>query len=705
MISPTANFIKRSALLFLTLFFGQIGLLTAKPLIANSPNKKIALTFGLDSNGAPWYSLDFNKKAVIKSSALGMKTKAYDLHDGFTIINKTTRKEDNTWQTVWGEVAEIRDHYNELKVELSNAQKRKMNIIFRVYNDGIGFRYEFPGTGEMITTDELTQFALASDNTVWWIPGDWDSNEHRYTTSKVSEIDCAPYQIDNRIFTQHIVDEKSVQTPLTMQMPNGIHLSIHEAGLKDFTAMQLHIDTKTLVYTAALIPSAEAGVKSRNKLPFATPWRSIIVSKDAAGIIESKLTLNLNDPCTYKETSWIKPQKYVGIWWLMHVGKATWDYAGGQDMNSANGLKPHGRHGATTENTKKYIDFAAKNGFDGVLVEGWNIGWEDWFGKQIDSVFSFTTPYPDYDIEYLTKYAKEKGVRIIMHHETSSAVTNYESQMDDAYRYMQSHNMNAAKTGYVGKIIPRGEWHDGQWMVKHYVRVAEKMANYQLMVDAHEAVRPTGLHRTYPNWLACEAARGTEFEAWSVGNPPDHTVIMPFTRILGGPMDYTPGIFETRMNTYDPKKKEVIHTTVAKQLALYVTMYSPLQMAADLPENYEKRMDVFQFIKDVPADWQDTKVLTAAIGDHLTIARKQKGSHDWYLGSITDENARNLSVKLSFLDKGLNYEATIYEDGPGADWDKNPYPVAIRKIMVKKGDMLDFKLAPGGGTAISMKAL
>jgi glucan 1,4-alpha-glucosidase len=703
MLSPSANFSPRTLLSILTLLLGFAIGTQAQPLSAVSPDKKVKLSFGIDSQGAPWYKVTFGKKQIIKKSALGMRAKGYDMKDGFRITGRSLKSANSTWQPVWGEVANIKDQYNELKVELTNAQNRKMQIVFRVHDDGVGFRYEFLGTGEMAVTDEITEFALTTDNTAWWIPGDWDSNEHRYTQSKVSQIDGAPYQKDNRIFTQNIVDEKSVQTPLTMRTPNGnVHMSIVEAGLKDFAALHLTTDTKNHKLTAALIPSAEAGVKSRNKLPFATPWRGIILSKDAAGILESKLILNLNDPCTMTDVSWIKPQKYVGIWWLMHVGRATWDYAAGQDMNTATNRAPHGRHGATTENTKMYIDFAAKHGFDGVLVEGWNVGWEDWFGKQIDSVFSFVTPYPDYNIDELSAYAKERGVRIIMHHETSSSVTNYESQMEDAYLFMKKHNMNSAKTGYVGKIIPRGEMHDGQWMVKHYVRVAAAMAKHQLMVDMHEPVRPSGLHRTYPNWMACEAARGTEFEAWSVGNPPDHTTIMPFTRLLGGPMDYTPGIFETRMNAYDPKKKEVIHTTVAKQLALYVTMYSPLQMAADLPENYEKRLDVFQFIKDVPVDWSDTKILEAEIGDFLTIARKKKASNDWFIGSITDELDRATTLKMDFLDAGYTYEAIIYEDGPDAHWEKNPYPVNIRKVTVRKGDKIDLKLAAGGGTAISV---
>jgi glucan 1,4-alpha-glucosidase len=717
MQSPSANFTSPlhswySTLTSTKLLFACFMLLIslsavqAQPLTTTSPDKKIKLSFGLDAKGAPWYKVTYGKKQMITKSAMGMRTKGYDMVDGFRVTGRNLRTEDNAWKPVWGEVAQIRDHYNELKVELTNGDQRKMVIVFRVHNDGVGFRYEFPGTGHMVVTDELTEFALTTDNTAWWIPGDWDSNEHKYSSSKVSKIDCKPYQAEKAIFTQHIVDSNAVQTPIAMRSPNSnVYMAIAEAGLKDFSALHLKVDNKKLLFKASLIPSAEEGIKSRNTLPFNTPWRAILLAKDAAGILESKLILNLNDPCTFEEVSWIKPQKYVGIWWEMHVGKSTWDYGATQNASTAQGQQPHGKHGATTENTKSYIDFAAKHGFDGVLVEGWNVGWEDWFGKQIDSVFCFTKAYPDYDIDYLSKYAREKGVRIIMHHETSSAVTNYESQMDDAFTYMQKHDINTVKTGYVGKIIPRGEWHDGQWMNKHYVRVAESAAGYKIMVNAHEAVRPSGLHRTYPNWLACEAARGTEFEAWSSGNPPEHTCILPFTRLLGGPMDYTPGIFETRMNTYNPKKTEVIHTTVAKQLALYVTMYSPLQMAADLPENYEKRLDVFQFIKDVPVDWQDTRILEAEIGEYITLARKQKGGHSWFIGAITDDMDRESVFKLDFLDPARVYEATIYEDGSEAHWKENPYPVNIRKIKVRKGDKMEIKLAMGGGAAIAIQPL
>ena len=507
-------------------------------VILESPDKNIKVETGLTDGGRPYYAMTFDGKEVIGKSILGLDIKDQNFRDGLKITGQNTRTYDSTWKPVTGEVAEIREHYNELTLNFENAVGKKMNIIFRAFDDGLGFRYEIshqPGLDSIVIANELTEFQMTDDHKTWWIPGDWDSNEHVYTTSRVSEIDATPYnKAHTPIYTQKIVDVHSVQTPLAMQMADGTHLVIHEAALWDYPALQLHIDRQKLRYNAQLIPSAREGIKSVNKLPFKSPWRSVLTSKDAAGIINSKLTLNLNDPCVLDDVSWIKPVKYVGIWWEMHVGTKTWDMYGSQDMSSATNRKPSGKHGATTENTKRYIDFAAKHGFDGVLVEGWNVGWEDWFGKWIDSVFSFTTPYPDYDIDFLSKYAADRGVKIIMHHETSSAVVNYEKQMDAAYDFMKSHGMEAVKTGYVGKIIPRGELHDGQWMVNHYRKVAEATARKKIMLDAHEPVRPFGQSRTFPNWYASEAARGNEFNAWSLGNPPEHETIMPFTRNLGG---------------------------------------------------------------------------------------------------------------------------------------------------------------------------
>lgn len=670
-----------------------------------SPDKSVKIVVGLTpKTGEPFYTASYYGKPV-SNGKLGFKAVDADFSQNFIWKQTTTASSDQVWKPVWGEVASIRDNYKELTMQLENSSG-KMNIRFRAYNNGVGFRYEFPDQPrkELVVTDEVTQFTMTGDHTAWWIPGDYDSNEHVYTTSKISAIDNTPYEKEKSISTKHIVDQYAVQTPITMRAANGTHISIVEAGLVDFAAMHLMADPKELSFKANLIPSAVPTIKSVNKIPLKSPWRAILLSRDAAGILNSKLILNLNEPCKIEgDLSWIKPQKYVGIWWEMHVNKSTWDYAGSQSALSFQGdLKPSGKHGATTENTKKYIDFASRHGFDGVLVEGWNVGWENWFGHWKDEVFDFTKPYPDYDIDELSRYAKEKGVKIIMHHETSAAVPSYERQMDDAYAYMKKHGMNSVKTGYVGRIIPKGEWHDGQWMVNHYVRVAERTAQNKIMLDAHEPVRPSGLQRTWPNWLACEAARGQEFNAWSTGNPPEHETILPFTRLLGGPMDYTPGIFQIEVNQFDPNKKERVHTTVAKQLALYVTLYSPLQMAADLPENYEKRLDVFQFIKDVPVEWSDSKVLNASIGDYMTVARKQKGTQNWFLGSITDENARDFNLDLNFLQAGKVYEATIYEDGAGADWLKNPYPVNIRKIQVRKGQKLPVKLAAGGGCAISL---
>ncbi len=691
-------------LLFLLLSFPTLS--AQKTLrTLSSPGHLTSISVGLNKTGEPFYKISYRGKTAVDWSRLGFMTKDFDLRDGFQLLEAKMATHDETWKPVWGEVAQIRDRYNELAYTLQDEAGRQMIIRFRAYDEGAGFRYEFPPQDIRKTvriTDELTEFQMTADHTAWWIPGDYDSNEHVYTTCKISEIDCERYNKEYAIATQHIVQYKNTQTPITMKTADGTHIALAEAALADFGALHLETDNKALKFKAFLIPSADSTVKSVNTLPFHSPWRAVLLSKDAAGILESKLILNLNEPCKIQDVSWIKPQKYVGVWWEMHVGLATWDYEATADMMAATGREVKGKHGANTQNVKRYIDFASKYGFDGVLVEGWNLGWKDWFGKMKDEVFDFAKPYPDFDIDELTRYAKEKGVRIIAHHETSSAVPSYERQMDDAYAFMKKHNQNAVKTGYVGKIIPRGEWHDGQWMNNHYLRVAERTAKNQIMVDMHEPVRPSGWHRTWPNWMACEAARGQEFNAWSSGNPPEHECILPFTRILGGPMDYTPGIFEVRMNTYDPAKKEVVHTTVAKQLALYVTLYSPLQMAADLPENYEKRPDVFQFIRDVPADWDDTRILNAAVGDYITAARRQKGTQNWFLGSITDENPREFTVKLDFLPAGKTYEATIYSDGPDAHWKDNPYPVSISKRTVRKGDVLILKLAAGGGCAVSL---
>lgn len=654
------------------------------------------------------YELDYKQQAVIKPSAIGFVLKEPSVTlNRFEINGQQNRVIDETWQPVWGEVKTIRNHCNELVLSLKGQNGILLNFIVRVFNDGVGFRYSFPQQQQLhhfIVADELTSFAMTGDHTIWWIPGDYDTNEFFYNTTHLSEIDASSSKMSQEIAAMTFFDKNAVQTPSLMKTAAGLYISIHEASLVNYPAMDLVLDKSNYVFHAQLVPDA-VGNKAYLETPAKTPWRTIIVSDDARDLLASKMILNLNEPSKIKNTDWIHPQKMVGVWWEMHVGKSTWDYAGTQDMNSWENLKnakPTGKHGATTANVKKYIDFAAKNGIEGVLVEGWNVGWEDWFGHWKEDVFDFVTPYPDFDVQELHRYAAAKGVKLIMHHETSASATNYERWMDTAYRFMKNNGYDAVKTGYVGRIIPRGEHHDGQWMVSHYERVAAKTASYQIMLDAHEPVRPTGLHRTYPNWLASEAARGNEFNAWSVGNPPEHETILPFTRLMGGPMDYTPGIFQIKLNVYDPAKKEQVHTTLAKQLALYITMYSPLQMAADLPENYEQHMDAFQFIKDVAVDWDDTKILAAEPGDYIYMARKAKGKDDWFIGCITDENARTAAFKLDFLDPGKQYLATIYRDAGDADWKTNPEAYTIEKKIVNSQASLQLPLAPGGGAAVSL---
>jgi hypothetical protein len=679
------------------------------PQTIHSPNGKLKLDFKLNDEGEPLYSLSFKQKEVITPSKLGIEIKDQQSFDkGFTIVKIDSAVFDETWKPVWGEVKEIRNNYKELAVTLKQSE-RTVVVRFRLFDDGLGFRYEFPKQNNLayfIVSNELTQFNLTGDHNAFWIPGDFDSNEYFYIHCRLSEIDATIGKEVNEISTRTLIAPNMVQTPLMMKTDDGLYINIHEAALVDYPAMDLSVDQKTFSLTTILVPDA-VGNKAYLQTPCKTPWRTIIVSDKATEILASKTILNLNEPSKIENTDWIKPEKYIGIWWAMHVGTATWNYADvgniKLDQTDWKSLKPNGKHGATTENTKRYIDFAAANGFDGVLIEGWNVGWEDWFGQWKENVFDFVTPYPDFDVDAVQKYAAEKNVKLIMHHETSASVTNYERRMDDAYKFMKQHGYDALKTGYVGKIIPRGEHHDGQWMVNHYVRVAEKTAAYKIMLDAHEPVRPTGLHRTYTNWLACEAARGNEFNAWSRGNPPEHETILPFTRLMGGPMDYTPGIFQIKMNYYDPNKKEQVHTTLVKQLALYVTMYSPLQMAADLPENYEKFMDAFQFIKDVAVDWDDTKIISAEPGDYITIARKAKGKDDWYLGAITDENSRVENVTLDFLDKDKMYVATIYADAKDAQWERNPMAYEIKSYLVNAKTSLRLRLAEGGGAAVSLK--
>lgn len=690
------------------ILFFTLSLLQAQSVA--SPSKKITLDFKLTAKGQPTYTVSYKNKDVVQESAMGIKLKEKPALDAnFTILGTKNATFNESWKPVLGEQSSIVNHYNELTVSLiQNETNVKMNVIFRIFDEGIAFRYDFPKQAELnyfIISDEVTQFNLTENYKTFWIPGDFDSNEYEYNETKLSEIDNSKIDMNNGIGVKSIPGKHIVQSPLMMKSDAGLYVNIFEAAVVNYPVMHLNVDVNKYKLTAQLVPNA-IGDKAYLQTPCVSPWRTIMISDDARDIVSSKMILNLNEPSKIEDTSWIKPMKYVGIWWEMHVGKSTWDYAGSQNAtNFADAPKASGKHGATTENTKRYIDFAAKNGFDGVLVEGWNVGWEDWNGNWKEEVFDFTTPYPDFDIAAISAYAKSKNVKMIMHHETSGSVANYERHLDRAFENMVKYDYPAVKTGYVGKIIPRGEFHDGQTMVNHFNFVARRAADYKLMVNSHESSRPTGYGRTYPNYVAAEAARGNEFNAWSVGNPPMHETILPFTRLLGGPMDYTPGIFEIKMSYYDKSKTEQVHTTLAKQLALYVTMYSPIQMAADLLENYEKYPDAFQFIKDVSVDWDESKYLQAEPGDYLTVVRKAKGSESWFLGAITDENARESEIKLDFLTKGQKYKAIIYEDAKNADWKTNPIAYKIRTVTVTSKSKINLNLAPGGGTAISFELM
>lgn len=671
---------------------------------------KVQLSFSLGENGQPLYAVQFSGQPVVKPSPLGFKLLEDSLlYRNFVVLGTAQQTHDEQWQPVWGETSSIRNHYQELTVHLQQSNsKNLLDLVFRVFEDGVGFRYEFPnqpGLKYFTVLDELTGFAMAGNHKTFWIPGDYDSNEYLYTTSKISDINNTEVvKAATDIAVRTVTDPYAVQTPLMMKTDNGLYINIHEAALVNYAAMQLHTNTQTLAFTASLVPDA-VGNKAYLHAPDHTPWRTILVSDKAADILASKTILNLNDPAVSTNTSWIHPMKFVGIWWDMQTGKGTWSYAATADDVDANGkLVPSGKHSGNNANVKRYIDFAAANNIPGVLIEGWNVGWEDWFGNWKENVFDFVTPYPDFNVQELQSYAQSKGVQLIMHNETSGSATNYERRMDTAFRFMQANGYHAVKTGYVGKIIPRGEHHDGQWMINHYVRVAQKGLQYSVMLDAHEPVRPTGLQRTYPNWMACEAGRGNEYNGFSNGNPPEHETIMPFTRLMGGPMDYTPGIFKLKGYIADNPGRQV-HTTLAKQLALYVTMYSPLQMAADLPENYEAHKDAFQFIKDVAVDWSDTKILEAEPGDYITIARKAKGQNSWFIGAITDENSRTASLSLSFLDAGKKYKAILYTDAKDAHWKNNPEAYEIKQLTVTNTSTLNLILAAGGGAAVSIQPL
>lgn len=687
---------------------------------ATSPNGKVVVRFGID-NGRPYYTVQYGTKDVIKKSFLGLELakdkhaskgmKETSLMDGFELMQTIKTSHDDTWKPVWGETDEIRNHYNEMTVSLLQAKSnRNIKICFRVYDDGVGFRYEFPQQKDLnyfVIKEEHTQFAMAGDHKAWWLPGDYDTQEQETQESKLSEIRSRFHDAVNWSNSSVAVfSDTGVQTALQMKSDDGLYINIHEAACINYPTMHLNLDDKNMVFESWLTPDA-TGLKGYMQTPCNTPWRTILVSDDARDMLSSHLILNLNEPCKIKDTSWIHPTKYVGVWWEMIVGKNSWNYTdefpsvqlGITDYSKA---KPNGKHGATTANVKKYIDFAAENGIDQVLVEGWNIGWEDWFGHSKDYVFDFVTPYPDFDIDYLNKYAHEKGVKLMMHHETSSSTQNYERHLEAAFNLMNKYGYDAVKTGYVGDIIPRGDHHFSQSTNNHYMHVIEEAAKHHIMVNAHEAVRPTGLCRTYPNMIGNESARGTEYEAFG-GSRPDHTVILPFTRLQGGPMDYTPGILETQLKTWS-NNQNYVHTTLVGQLALYLTMYSPLQMVADLPENYKKYNDAFQFIKDVPCNWSRSIYLEAEPADYITVARQDKNSNDWYIGGKCDENGHKSVLKLDFLDKDYIYDCTIYADAKNADYKNNPKAYKITHRKVKKGDVLKLTMAPGGGFAISLEA-
>ena len=686
-----------------------------------SPDGKLSLTFSLTGNGVPTYSMTYKNKAVIKPSHLGLElaknkhaSKGFnetDLMDGFTVADTKTSSFDETWKPVWGETSTIRNNYNEMAVTLNQASSNRNIIIrFRAYDYGMGLRYEFPQQKDLnyfIIKEEHTQFAMAGDHKAWWLPGDYDTQEYETVTSKLSQIRGLMKSAVTENSSQTTFSPTGVQTALQMKTDDGLYINIHEAACVDYSTMNLNLDDKNMVFESWLTPDAE-GLKGYMQTPCKSPRRTVMISDDARDMLSCKLTLNLNDPCALSDVSWIHPIKYCGVWWDMIVGRNSWSYT--NDLPSVrlgvtdySKCKPNGTHGANNAEVKKYIDFAAKNGLDEVLVEGWNQGWEDWAGNSKFDVFDFVTPYPDFDIKMLNDYAHSKGVKLLMHHETSSSAINYERHMEDAFNLMNKYGYDAVKTGYVGDIIPRGEHHYGQFMNNHYLYNVKMAAKHHIMVNAHEATRPTGLCRTYPNLVGNESARGTEYEAFG-GSNPDHTVILPFTRLQGGPMDYTPGIFETQLKNWS-KNTSYVHTTLCGQLALYLVMYSPLQMAADLPEHYEKYDDAFQFIRDVATDWSDSKYLEAEPGDYITVARKAKGTDNWFIGGKCDENGHKSNIKLDFLEKGKKYACTVYADAKNTDYEKNPKAYVITKRIVKKGDVLKIDEARGGGFAVSVMKL
>ncbi|OXG09466.1 glycosyl hydrolase family 97 [Flavobacterium araucananum] len=697
------------------LFFASLILFAfstiAKAQQLKSPEGKFVMEFSLQNDGTPTYNLKYKNKEVIKTSKLGLELKddKKSLLNDFTVVDSKTATFDESWKPVWGEVDNIRNHYNELAVTLNQkGTERQIIIRFRLFDDGLGFRYEFPAQKNLtyfVIKEERSQFAMAGDHTAFWIPGDYDTQEYDYTKSKLSEIRGLSEKAYTANVSQKNFSPTGVQTSLMLKTNDGIYINLHEAALINYSCMHLNLDDKNMIFESWLTPDAK-GDKGYMQAPSHSPWRTIMVSDNATEILSSKMTLNLNDPSKIDDTSWIKPVKYVGVWWEMITGKSSWSYTndfptvqlGVSDFSKA---KPSGTHGANNANVKKYIDFAAANGFDAVLVEGWNEGWEDWFGHSKDYVFDFVTPYPDFDVKGLHEYAKSKGIKIIMHHETSGSVRNYERHMDKAYQFMKDNGYDAVKSGYVGDILPRGENHYDQWIVNHYQYAIEKAADYKIMVNAHEAVRPTGICRTYPNLIGNEAARGTEYQAFG-GSKPNHVTVLPFTRLIGGPMDYTPGIFEMDISKMNPDNKSHVNSTICNQLALYVTMYSPLQMAADTPENYNRFPDAFQFIKDVAVDWSESKYIEAEPGDFITVARKAKGTNNWFVGNVNGETPRTSNIDFSFLEKGKKYTATIYADAKEAHYKTNPQAYTIKKIAVTNKSKLSQLSAPGGGYAISI---
>ncbi|MBR1666943.1 MAG: glycoside hydrolase family 97 protein [Bacteroidaceae bacterium] len=717
-----------------TILLSLLSVMGASAQKLTSPDGRMEMTFSLDAEGRPTYELLYKGKTVIGTSHLGYQlkeenpdkatdfefksfaekediAKKADLQMGFSIASTQSRTFDETWKPVWGEETAIRNHYNELEVTLYQPKNdRTMMLRFRLFDDGLGFRYEFPSQKNLtyfIIKEEKSQFKMAGDHLAWWLAGDYDTQEYEYQTTRLSGIRGQMKDAIQVNSSQTPAGPTCVQTALQMKTDDGLYINLHEAACINYATMHLNYDEATQTFESWLTPDA-VGDKGRMQTDCVSPWRTVIVGESGADILASRITLNLNEPCKLEDTSWIHPTKYVGVWWEMITNRSSWAYT--DDLFSVqlgktdySKCKPNGRHAANTEHVKQYIDFAAKHGFDAVLVEGWNVGWEDWFGHQKDYVFDFVTPYPDFDVQALHAYAASKGVKMIMHHETSSSVINYERHLDDAYRFMVENGYPAVKSGYVGDIVPCGEHHYSQFMNNHYLRCIQKAADYHLMVNAHEATRPTGICRTYPNWIGNESARGQEYESFG-GNPVDHTTILPFTRLIGGPMDYTPGIFQTDLSKVNPDNNSRVRSTLARQLALYVTLYSPLQMAADLIENYEPFMDAFQFIKDVPVDWQKSLYLEAEPGDYVTIARKDKHSEDWFVGSTVDEKGHTSTLKLDFLTSGMKYTATIYADGKDASWDKNPQSYIITRQTVNSKSVLKLKSASGGGFAISIKA-